>query len=122
MISAQQEEPPSLNSRSSAGAGRYPGPHLLFPSPLVTVFVTTPPTIVLVMIHFFEQLIAMIWNRLRRRGGEARQESGTLGLGFHVVDGQVTSRQLTLSNTRRAMHTAVLGKTGTGKSSLLRAM
>jgi hypothetical protein len=72
------------------------------------------------MIHFFEQLIAAIWNRLFKRGGKAREERGTLTLGFRVVDGQVTRRQVALSNPRRAMHVAVLGKTGTGKSSLLR--
>jgi len=37
-----------------------------------------------------------------------------------VRDGDVTRRHVKLSNVRRAMHIAVLGKTGTGKSSLLR--
>jgi hypothetical protein len=73
------------------------------------------------MIHFLEKLIAMIWNRLRRRGNKAREhERGTLTLGFRIAEGQVTKRQTTLSNPRRTTHLAVLGKTGTGKSSFLR--
>src|SRR5438552_183395 len=72
------------------------------------------------MLHFFEQLIALIWNRLRGRAGKAREEGGTLKCGFRMVDGQLTGRHIALSNTRRTMHVAVLGKTGTGKSSLLR--
>jgi hypothetical protein len=72
------------------------------------------------MIHFFEQLVAGIWNRLRGRGSEARREGGGLDLGFRVEDGQVTGRHVELSNARRAMHIAVLGKTGSGKSSFLR--
>jgi len=73
------------------------------------------------MIRFLEQLIAMIWNRLRRRGPKERDEGkGALRLGFRVVDGQVTRRELALTNSRRTTHIAVLGKTGTGKSSFLR--
>lgn len=72
------------------------------------------------MTTLFEQLVAMIWNRIRGRRGEARQEGGSLDLGLRVVDGQVTARHVSLSNTRRGMHIAVLGKTGSGKSSFLR--
>lgn len=72
------------------------------------------------MINLIEQLVARFWNRLRGQGGEARQESGSLDLGFRVSDGQVTGRHVSLSNARRTMHIAVLGKTGSGKSSLLR--
>lgn len=73
------------------------------------------------MIHLLEKLIATIWNRLRRQGTKAReQERGTLTLGFRIADGQVTTRSVVLSNPRRTTHLAVLGKTGTGKSSFLR--
>lgn len=72
------------------------------------------------MTNLLEQLVAGIWNRLRGRGREARSESGSLDLGFRVSDEQVTRRHVSLSNTRRAMHMAVLGKTGSGKSSFLR--
>lgn len=72
------------------------------------------------MINFIEQLVAGIWNRLRRRERGAWQETRSLDLGFRVVDSQVTRWHVGLSKARRAMHIAVLGKTGTGKSSFLR--
>lgn len=72
------------------------------------------------MTKFLEQLIVRIWNRLRSRKREARQEHGNLDLGCRVSDGEVTRHHVGLSNGRRSMHIAVLGKTGSGKSSLLR--
>jgi hypothetical protein len=72
------------------------------------------------MIDFFEKLIASIWNRFRGRERGARHEGGGLDLGFRVTDGHATHAREKLGHTRRAMHVAVLGKTGTGKSSLLR--
>lgn len=72
------------------------------------------------MIHFIEQLVAAIWNRLGGRGRHAWHEGRSLDFGFRVVDGQVTGSHVGVSNTRRAMHIAVLGKTGTGKSFFLR--
>jgi hypothetical protein len=72
------------------------------------------------MRQLLENILVGLWNRLRgRQRGAWREERGSLDLGSSVVDGQVTRRHLGLSNTRRAMHIAVLGKTGTGKSSLL---
>src|SRR6202021_1576912 len=50
----------------------------------------------------------------------ARKESGELDLGFRVTDGHATHRHETLSTTRRTTSIVILGKTGTGKSSLLR--
>lgn len=35
-------------------------------------------------------------------------------LGFQILDETVTRRRVALSQTRRTMHIAVLGKTGTG--------
>jgi hypothetical protein len=72
------------------------------------------------MIHLLEKLIAGIWNRLKKRGGGVREERGALDLGFRVADGQVTKRHLELSNSRRSMHIAILGKTGSGKSYAMR--
>jgi hypothetical protein len=72
------------------------------------------------MIRFLEQLIAALWNRLRGRRGEARFEGGSLDLGSRVVDGQVTRSRVSMGTARRTTHIAVLGKTGSGKSSFLR--
>jgi Helicase HerA, central domain len=73
------------------------------------------------MLHLLEQLAVSIWNRLqgrRRRRGKECTEMTTLG--SRVVEEQVTKRPVGLSQTRRTMHQALLGKTGTGKSSLLK--
>src|ERR1700689_4725628 len=72
------------------------------------------------MSSFFDTLIVRLWNRLRGRRRGAWQEGGTLDLGFKVHDEEITRRRVSLSNTRRTMHVALLGKTGSGKSSLLR--
>jgi hypothetical protein len=73
------------------------------------------------MLHFLEQLVISAWNRLqgRRRRG-AKESAGGTALGFRVVEEQVTNRRVGMSQTRRTMHLALLGKTGTGKSSLLK--
>ncbi|HEY6763217.1 MAG TPA: DUF87 domain-containing protein [Candidatus Sulfotelmatobacter sp.] len=72
------------------------------------------------MIRFFEKLIVAIWNRLASRRREARSEGAAVDVGYRVVDGQVSRHKVTLTSVRRSMHVAVLGKTGSGKSSLLR--
>jgi hypothetical protein len=72
------------------------------------------------MIRFLEQLIVATWNRLMRRRRGAWNERGETNLGFKVVDEQVTRYRVPISNVRRTMHLAILGKTGSGKSSLLR--
>src|SRR5690348_4655133 len=72
------------------------------------------------MKHVIEKLIASLWNRLRGRERGAWSESGSLDLGSQVFDGEVIRRHRSLSNARRTMHIAVLGKTGSGKSSFLR--
>jgi hypothetical protein len=72
------------------------------------------------MIRFLEQLVSSVWNRLQGRR-QARKETGsTIALGFHVADDEVSRQRVGLSPTRRTMHIALLGKTGTGKSSLLK--
>ena len=73
------------------------------------------------MLHFLEQLMIGFWNRLegRRRRG-AKESAGMTALGFRVAEEQVTNRRVGLTPTRRTMHLALLGKTGTGKSSLLK--
>jgi len=72
------------------------------------------------MLHFIEQLITSFWNRLQ--GGRRRAQKIAIGitLGLLVADELVTRRRVGLSSTRRTMHMALLGKTGSGKSSLLK--
>jgi hypothetical protein len=72
------------------------------------------------MFTILEKLIAAIWNRLRRGRRGARFEGGGVRLGLRVVDGQVTGRQATVANRERMRHVVIVGKTGTGKSYLLR--
>src|ERR1700735_4890632 len=55
----------------------------------------------------------------RRRRGR-KDCTGMTSLGLRVSEEQVTKRPVGLSQTRRTMHQALLGKTGTGKSSLLK--
>jgi len=74
------------------------------------------------MIRFLENIIVAIWNRLvaRRRG--ARSGGGSLDLGYRVADGRPTRSRVTLTSRERMRHLVVLGKTGSGKSYLLRHM
>lgn len=74
------------------------------------------------MSNFFEHLISSAWNHLRDRRKDIRKESAGTSLGFIVADEAVTRRPYALSCARRTTHLAVLGKTGSGKSSLLRRM
>ena len=74
------------------------------------------------MITFLEQIIAAIWNRLALRRREARSRGGTLELGYRVADGRPTRSRMTLTSWERMRHVVVLGKTGSGKSYLLRHM
>ncbi len=86
---------------------------------VVTVF-DAPPSILTRMIRTLEQLVSALWNRLQGRR-QARKETGsTIALGFQVAEDEVSRRRVGLSPTRRTMHIALLGKTGTGKSSLLK--
>lgn len=64
---------------------------------------------------FIQNAISAIWNSLIRR-----QSSGALKLGFQVRDGQISRRNVGIPHALRQEHIAILGKTGTGKSSLLR--
>ena len=74
------------------------------------------------MANFLEHLVSSMWNRLRDRKKRSKPETSGLSLGLQVTDEAVTARAATLSSARRTTHIAVLGKTGTGKSSLLRSM
>ena len=72
------------------------------------------------MLHFLEQLIITVWNRLQGSRRRAAKVAIGITLGFLVAEEQVTRRRVGLSSTRRTMHMALLGKTGSGKSSLLK--
>jgi hypothetical protein len=65
-----------------------------------------------------DHFISSVWNRFQ--AAHARRSPHDLSLGFEVKDGQLTKRQVLLPHRRRPEHLAVLGKTGSGKSSLLR--
>jgi DNA helicase HerA-like ATPase len=72
------------------------------------------------MKQFFERLSLVLWNSLFGRRRLPAITTPGLIVGFRVVDEAVTSVKLAIPLQRRAMHLALLGRTGTGKSSLLR--
>jgi hypothetical protein len=70
---------------------------------------------------FFEQLFAWAWNRMVSKPAHPTNPQ-SLSLGSLVVDGQTTASRMIIPQLKRAEHIAILGRTGTGKSSLLRFM
>lgn len=72
------------------------------------------------MLNFIEQQITSLWNRLK--GRRPPKEMSGVVLGFQVAEEEITGRSMKLSHIRRTIHIAILGKTGSGKSSLLRSM
>ncbi len=73
------------------------------------------------MNSFFEQLFAWAWNRMIAKPSHPTNPHA-LRLGFRVIDGQATASSMTIPALKRTEHMAILGRTGTGKSSLLRFM
>lgn len=71
------------------------------------------------MRDFIEKLIARFWNRAAS-GHRRLPAAAGLFLGWRVVDEAVTRSKVTVPHVRRATHMALLGRTGTGKSSLIR--
>jgi len=72
------------------------------------------------MLNFFEQLVISLWSFLR---GQRKPKDGNgVGLGYLVREEEVTTDVVRLSDVQRTMQVAILGKTGSGKSSLLRLM
>jgi len=59
-------------------------------------------------------------NLLKKLFRRKTRTKGNLDLGLRIFDGEVTRRHVDISAERRTMHVAVLGKSGSGKSSLLR--
>src|SRR5579872_2584297 len=71
------------------------------------------------MYSFFEQLFSWGWNRMVAKPAHPTNPN-SLSLGFLVMDGQTTPTKMVIPQIKRAEHMAILGRTGTGKSSLLR--
>src|SRR6266849_9093062 len=59
-------------------------------------------------------------NRFKKLFGRKAHPKGNLDLGLRVFDGEVARQHIEIGKERRTMHVAVLGKSGSGKSSLLR--
>jgi energy-coupling factor transporter ATP-binding protein EcfA2 len=71
------------------------------------------------MSTFIEKLMARAWNRIVA-GKKHPTNPRSLALGYDVIDGQVQTTRSIIPQFKRPEHIAVLGKTGSGKSSLLR--
>jgi hypothetical protein len=71
------------------------------------------------MTNLIEKFITRLWNQVARGGTAAMVESG-LDLGFKVVDGQLSRQRAVIPHGKRSEHLVILGKTGSGKSYLLR--
>src|ERR1035437_9057712 len=71
------------------------------------------------MNSFFEQLFAYVWNRMVAKPAHPTNPN-SLSLGSLVIDGKATGSRMIIPYAKRAEHMAILGRTGTGKSSLLR--
>ena len=65
-----------------------------------------------------EQLLVSAWNR--RRTPKRQTQNGGFDFGFAVADGQVLKTGVSIPQAKRTEHIAILGKTGQGKSFLLR--
>jgi hypothetical protein len=73
--------------------------------------------------NFLETIIAGIVNRFTERRKRQTPVARGLDLGTRVVDGEsMRGRVVQVPHNRRAEHIAVLGKTGSGKSSLLKSL
>lgn len=71
------------------------------------------------MSYFIEQSVANLWNRLTSRGS-GNTNHGGLRVGNRQLDGRISSGAVTIPHGKRPEHIAILGKTGSGKSMLLR--
>lgn len=70
------------------------------------------------MRHLVEKLIALVWNWLTS-GRPANVGAGLLLLGFLVRDDRPTKYRVFLAQKQRPRHTLMLGRNGTGKSTLI---
>jgi energy-coupling factor transporter ATP-binding protein EcfA2 len=78
------------------------------------------PLFAIHMTYIFKQLFAVFRNLTTGRQTRARLRN--LFIGVRAIDGEPTRGRVFLSAIQRTMHVAVIGKSGTGKSSLLKHM
>jgi energy-coupling factor transporter ATP-binding protein EcfA2 len=71
--------------------------------------------------NFLENFIARLWNQTRVQRHRTRVARG-LYLGPRLVDGNPTQSRVEIAHNRRAESIALLGKTGSGKSYLLKSL
>ena len=71
------------------------------------------------MTALIEKLIARTWNTFATPAPPPRSRDAQ-DLGMAVLDERVTRAHVSIAYGKRAEHEAVLGRTGTGKTSLLR--
>jgi len=71
------------------------------------------------MIEYLERLLVRLWNGSRRQP-RAVPEATALDLGVKISPDGETQGRIAIPQSKRAEHIALLGKTGTGKSSALR--
>jgi hypothetical protein len=70
------------------------------------------------VLNHLEHIFGLAWNHLvSNRVPNGRSD---LALGFKIQDGQISKVSSVIPESRRTEHIAALGKTGTGKSSLLK--
>ena len=72
------------------------------------------------MTNLIDKLIARSWNRLAAPASRDHNDGTRLDLGFQVSDAEVKRSRAYLPDSKRCEHAAILGKTGQGKSFLLR--
>ncbi|MBZ5603883.1 MAG: ATP-binding protein, partial [Acidobacteriia bacterium] len=74
------------------------------------------------MLDRIENIITRVWNRWLTRRVEPVRDETALDFGVQIIDGEPTRHRITLKQSRRAEHVAILGKTGSGKSFLIRSI
>jgi len=70
--------------------------------------------------NFLDKYIARLWNRRISDRSSGPLNRDVLDIGTRVVDGEPVGIRVGIAQNRRAEHLALLGKTGTGKSYLVR--
>jgi len=70
--------------------------------------------------NFIEKYFAREWNRRAGVRSDAPANRSMLDIGARIVDGEPTRTRVGIAQNRRAEHLALLGKTGSGKSFLVR--